>query len=1026
VNIGEMADRMQSVRELWIDELRNEVEQWELEEASCSTEQSDAFVGDLRFGTGGIRCLMGIGPNRMNRLTIGKATQGLAMWLLETRMRKPRVVIGYDTRLHSRDFAEVTASVLAANGIHVYLFREFEPTPVVDFAIGNLGCTAGVCITASHNPREYNGYKVYGRDGVQATDVMARAIQAKIERVNVFDDVVRMPLEDAESAGLLTYVGENVLDDYISAVLSERFCVKCSELKVVYSPLCGTGRKLAERVLSDMGVEYSLVNEQSIPDGLFASCPKPNPENVDAMNAGMAQMVIEGADLFLATDPDADRVGVACMDHGRPKLLAGNDIALLLFDYACNMSVREHGTSVAVTTIVTAPLADAIATVNGIELRRTLTGFKYVGEQIGLIEAKSREFLLGFEESDGYLKGSYVRDKDGICALMLVCEVAAYYKSLGITLADALDKLYARYGYMLGKQLSFELAGVEGAATISRTMTELRKRGPISIAEIKITEKIDYLPGAPMPVVGGPSTQVLPPSDVLEWRLEGGSRVLLRPSGTEPKLKAYVFAQGTTHDEAATLLSTLCAGVTAVIDSAMNRKRRELPLIHVVLLSGGSGSRLWPLSNSTRSKQFLKVLRDENGRHVSMVQRVFDQIASVDADLDITIATSASQSEALSMQVGGKFELAVEPERRDTAPAIMLSCAHLGLVQGAQDDDPVIVMPIDTFADQAFYNCISTIAQAVSSDVADLVLLGAKPTYPSEKYGYILPSSAMGSALPVEEFREKPSLAMAESYIARGGLWNCGVFGFKLGLLQRITREYVDVSTYDEMLDRYRELPKNSFDYEVVENADSISVVPYSGMWKDLGTWNTLAETMAEEISGPVWVDKDTVSNVHIINETGLPLVVAGLANSVVVATPDGVLVTGKEESAHIKSLIEEASSKRPMYEKRQWGEYRILDEGLGSDTSHAITKELVILSGHQISYKRHQKRLKTWVVTKGSGEVVIDGEIRPLKVGDTIRIAPMKLHGCRAIHELHIVEVQVGWPLVEDDVERFGCYWHD
>jgi mannose-1-phosphate guanylyltransferase len=197
-------------------------------------------------------------------------------------------------------------------------------------------------------------------------------------------------------------------------------------------------------------------------------------------------------------------------------------------------------------------------------------------------------------------------------------------------------------------------------------------------------------------------------------------------------------------------------------------------------------------------------------------------------------------------------------------------------------------------------------------------------------------------------------------------------------------------------------------------------------MWKDLGTWNTLAETMAEEISGPVWVDKDTVSNVHIINETGLPLVVAGLANSVVVATPDGVLVTGKEESAHIKSLIEEASSKRPMYEKRQWGEYRILDEGLGSDTSHAITKELVILSGHQISYKRHQKRLKTWVVTKGSGEVVIDGEIRPLKVGDTIRIAPMKLHGCRAIHELHIVEVQVGWPLVEDDVERFGCYWHD
>jgi mannose-1-phosphate guanylyltransferase len=295
-----------------------------------------------------------------------------------------------------------------------------------------------------------------------------------------------------------------------------------------------------------------------------------------------------------------------------------------------------------------------------------------------------------------------------------------------------------------------------------------------------------------------------------------------------------------------------------------------------------------------------------------MVQRVFDQIASVDADLDITIATSASQSEALSMQVGGKFELAVEPERRDTAPAIMLSCAHLGLVQGAQDDDPVIVMPIDTFADQAFYNCISTIAQAVSSDVADLVLLGAKPTYPSEKYGYILPSSAMGSALPVEEFREKPSLAMAESYIARGGLWNCGVFGFKLGLLQRITREYVDVSTYDEMLDRYSELPKNSFDYEVVERAQSVCVIPHEGTWKDLGTWDALCEELSEHISGPATVDDADAKDVHVINELDVPVVVAGISNAVVVVSSEGVLVASKSASSDIKGLVETASKTRP------------------------------------------------------------------------------------------------------------------
>ena len=527
-----------------------------------------------------------------------------------------------------------------------------------------------------------------------------------------------------------------------------------------------------------------------------------------------------------------------------------------------------------------------------------------------------------------------------------------------------------------------------------------------------------------MPVAGGESTQQLPPADVLEWRLEGGSRVLLRPSGTEPKLKAYVFAQGPSQDAAEALLHTLCSEVTTLIDSAKNKERKETAMVHVVLLSGGSGTRLWPLSNAARSKQFLKVLRDENGNHVSMVQRVFGQIAAVDADIDVTIATSAVQADALAMQVGGRFALAAEPERRDTAPAIMLACAHLDMVQGASDDGTVIVMPIDTFADQTYYDRIPVVAEVVESGTSDLVLLGVEPTYPSEKYGYIIPASTSGDAWPVETFREKPDEPTAESYIARGGLWNCGVFGFRLGWLRDLTRGYVDASSYSEMLERYRELPKNSFDYEVVERAQSISVVPYAGTWKDLGTWNTLTEEMAEAVSGDVWVDEGSVSNVHAINETGLPMVVAGVTDAVVVATPDGILVSGKETSAHIKGLVEEASSGRPMCERRQWGEYRVVDGGDYADGSHSLTKELAIQPGHQLSYHCHSHRSEVWTVVSGEGEVVLDGKARTVKAGDSMRIAPGQMHSARAETELRIIEVQVGWPLVEEDIEKFGYFW--
>lgn len=991
----------------WLDALDSEVEPWEVTELDNPKSVLDAFSSDLQFGTGGIRCRMGIGPNRMNRLTIGKATKGLAQWLQKRFAGQPSVAIGYDTRSHSREFSEVAASVLAANGVRVVLLRGPQPTPVLDFAVRRLGCTAGVCITASHNAREYNGYKVYGPDGVQATNAMAHAIQSEIEQIDAFEDVRSMPLAKALETGLVSYASNSLLDSYHEAVLAQRFGVDCKDLKVVYSPLCGTGLEQAQRILNDLGVSYSLVEDQSLPDETFRACPKPNPENPDAMAEGMAQMANEGADLFLATDPDADRVGVACAHGDSVRLLTGNEVGLLLFDYACSHGVGNNTQQpVAVTTIVSAPLADAIAEQNGVELRRTLTGFKYVGEQVGTIRSEGRDFMLGIEESDGYLRGSYVRDKDGICALMLVCELAAHHKARGMTLVDALNELYSRYGYVLDRQLSIEMSGTCGRSAMSRTMGSLRRRCPATLAERAVMQSIDYLPGAQMPVIGGRYDCELPSSDVLEWHLEGGSRVLLRPSGTEPKLKAYVFAQGRTPEEAGGLLDSLCDDVSNLI--APSTDDNGAPVIHVVLLSGGSGTRLWPLSNSARSKQFLKVLRDAENRHVSMVQRVFGQIGAVDANLDVTIATSAAQADILSMQVGGRFALAAEPERRDTAPAIMLACAHLDFVQGASEDDVVIVMPIDTFADQAYYDRIPTIADVVDSSESELVLLGVEPTYPSEKYGYILPASTEGTVWPVLEFREKPSEIEAASYIARGGLWNCGVFGFRLGWLRDLTRNYVDASSYDEMLTHYRELPKNSFDYEVVESAKHISVVPYSGTWKDLGTWNTLAEEMAEDVAGNVWVDEATVSNVHAVNETGLPLVVAGVSDTVVVVTPDGILVSGKDASSHIKNLVEKAASNRPMYERCQWGEYRIMDEKSDGNKTHSLVRELVVLSGKIFTSDGQRRCKRTWTVIAGSGEATINGQVNTLSVGSSLRLQTGQLYTVKALEELHIIEVQV------------------
>ena len=546
--------------ERWTGALAGALEPWELAALDDAAAVEDAFAGNLRFGTGGIRAIMGVGPNRMNALTIGKAAQGLAAWLAASGHGTGPVAVAYDTRLHSREFAEVTACVLAANGIAVRLFGEPQPTPVLDFATRELGCAAGVCLTASHNPREYNGFKVYGADGVQATDAMAHAIQAEIERVDPFA-VSPMPLGQALREGLVSYIDDALLDAFLAAVLAQRLGVDCSGLRAVYSPLNGTGLVQARALLEALGVEFSLVDAQVAPDGNFPACPKPNPENPSAMAMGMSQMAATGADVFFATDPDADRVGVACMDGGSPRLLTGNEVGLLAFDWVCRHAKAVDAPQVAVTTIVTAPLADTIAEANGVELRRTLTGFKYVGEQIGLVLDAGRGFLLGIEESCGYLRGSYVRDKDGICGIMLACELAAYYKSRGRTLADALAELYERYGYMIGRQLVREYPGEAGKEAMAEFMDGLRREPPADVAGVAIDAVIDYLPGAAMPVVGGVSEQVLPASNVLEWRLAGGSRVLLRPSGTEPKLKVYVFAKADSEAEAVALLDALCAAL---------------------------------------------------------------------------------------------------------------------------------------------------------------------------------------------------------------------------------------------------------------------------------------------------------------------------------------------------------------------------------------------------------------------------------------------------------------------------------
>ncbi len=532
---------------------------------------NEAFYRELSFGTGGLRGKIGLGSNRLNVYTVGKATQGLADYL-NSVFESPTVALCRDTRHGSEKFVRRVAEVLAGNGIKSYLFERVEPTPALSFAVRELGCSAGVNITASHNPAAYNGYKVYGPDGCQITVEAAEAIQAAIDPVDCFDGVKAMAFDSALDEGLVQWVPERVLDRYIEETLEVSTGEDCSALRIVYTPLHGVGLECVSRVLEGIGVaEVATVDEQCVQDGDFPTCPYPNPEVREALKLGLEYCGRVKPDLLLATDPDTDRVGIAVPHAGEYRLLSGNEVGLLLLDFLASKvseSGVDMGREVACTTIVSAPMADDVARARGLELRRTLTGFKFIGEQVGVLESEGREgdFLMGFEESYGYLAGTSVRDKDAVVASMLICELAAHWKKLGLDLYEAMERLYETYGFWSSALLGQAYEGPEGASDMAAMMSGLRDPAPEQIGGFAVAQCIDYAKGAPMPVVNlSDEPQRLPEADVLEFRLADGSRVLIRPSGTEPKAKAYVFAKGADRTESEAKLAALVADAKSIL-----------------------------------------------------------------------------------------------------------------------------------------------------------------------------------------------------------------------------------------------------------------------------------------------------------------------------------------------------------------------------------------------------------------------------------------------------------------------------
>ncbi|MCI7727331.1 MAG: phospho-sugar mutase [Clostridiales bacterium] len=504
----------------------------------------ERFAVALKFGTAGLRGVLGAGSNRMNIYVVRQATQGLANWV-KTQGGNQLVAISYDSRINSDVFAKTAACVLAANGIKVRIYDALMPVPALSFATRYYKANAGIMVTASHNPAKYNGYKAYGPDGCQMTDDAAAVVYAEIQKTDILTGAKIMSFEDGLAQGLIEYVGEDCkegLYDAIKACQVRPGLCKTAGLKLVYSPLNGSGLVPVTRILNDIGIDdITIVPEQKYPDGNFPTCPYPNPEIFEALRLGLELAKSAGADLMLATDPDADRVGIAikCPD-GSYELVSGNEVGVLLLDYICAGRI-EKGTMpknpVAVKSLVSTPLADAVAANYGVEMRNVLTGFKWIGDQIARLEADGEveRFILGFEESYGYLAGPYVRDKDAIIGSMLICEMAAYYRSIGSSIKQRLEEIYAKYGRYLNKVDSFEFPGLSGMDKMAGIMASLREKPPVEIGGYKVVKVTDYEKTA---------ETGLPAANVLVYTLDGGATVIVRPSGTEPKIKTYFTTLG--------------------------------------------------------------------------------------------------------------------------------------------------------------------------------------------------------------------------------------------------------------------------------------------------------------------------------------------------------------------------------------------------------------------------------------------------------------------------------------------------
>ena len=538
----------------------------ELKEIAGQEDQiKERFAVALKFGTAGLRGILGAGSNRMNIYVVRQATHGLANWV-KTQGGSQLVAISYDSRINSDVFAREAACVLAANGIKVRIYDALMPVPALSFATRYYHANAGIMITASHNPAKYNGYKAYGPDGCQMTDDAAAVVYAQIQKTDILTGAAWMPFEEGKAKGLIAYVDEDCKEALYDAIKSRSVrpgLCRTAGLKLVYSPLNGSGLVPVTRVLHDIGItDITIVPEQEYPDGNFPTCPYPNPEIFEALRLGLELAEKSGADLMLATDPDADRVGIAirCPD-GTYELVSGNEVGVLLLDYICQGRI-EKGTMpknpVAVKSLVSTPLADKVAAHYGVEMRNVLTGFKWIGDQIARLEAAGEvdRFILGFEESYGYLAGSYVRDKDAIVGSMLICEMAAYYRSIGSSIKQRLEEIYTQYGRYLNKVDSFEFPGLSGMDKMAGIMSGLRSNPPTEIGGYKVEKVTDYQNTA---------ETGLPAANVLVYALDGGATVIVRPSGTEPKIKTYFTTLGKTLAEAEAQKEALAAALKPIL-----------------------------------------------------------------------------------------------------------------------------------------------------------------------------------------------------------------------------------------------------------------------------------------------------------------------------------------------------------------------------------------------------------------------------------------------------------------------------